>query len=1105
MTVRLREAQQGAVAAAHVGRFLADRMRPLAKTSEYDERARVVRVVGHRDQALLLRLDQQGNVTEHVTPLGRVTRFGYASGLQVSSTLPAGLEIRTAYDGEQRPTTQQRSDGESLAFSYDKGGRIWQLTLGEASPMLFSYDEHGHPVRVTERDGSAVNYDYDDTGRVTRVADPLGRVTQMQYGLGSQPTTWIEPDGTRIEYEYEGSSIAERYNGRPRASYGFDDLGRLESGTYIDGYSFEFARDDEGRVTAAKTPDSEVTLEYDDAGRLCAEIQNGRAVRYHYDIEGQLVAVELPDGQRQQYEYDLDGRVSGACDGLGAWERFGYGAAEQPSRRDLPSGLTEAYYRDQAGRLTGVDLGRGDQYVWWQRYARDRFGRLQEHLDSRHGGQRLEYDAQDRLVAVRERETGRAIEAFAFDAATQRVGDNDGGARFDAMGRVLTQRASSFAYDTFGNRLSQTSPERATQYTWVGPGRLATVELAGPVVIRFKYDAFGRRIEKESPTEKVTYIWAGRALIQEVHESAEGSHSVEYLYFPGSHRLLAKTERGRTYRYHCDQLDTPQLLTDDRAAVVWSARVAAFGAAKTEVDVVAQPWRLPGQYCDDETGLHYNFARYYDAETGSYLSRDPAATTGTNAYVYAGGNPLNIADPLGLFWEDKPGWFKTAVSVGAGLAVGIGVGLLVAATAPVSLTVLGVALGAGALGLLAGGVAGGMVSGGLDAAMTKDGCVLCGVLRGGAIGLIATLPFLALPATAGYFAFATAGAASGAIGYLADVATSDHEFTWGGFGLAVGMGAGLGVAGKFIHGLIKGGPEVPMEGGEPPAAGEKTPEPVHRENIGKNLPPEEAARIMDERTQSVAEDAAEQTRARTDAQEQRAAERQADKDALDQARKDATEKGKRVGELKKDPNATQEQIDQAKQEAREANANRDALANEMEQREQLRQADARNDPPNRNGAVFEPAYDPETGEMVVANQSQQPAPHITRPAESLSESTAPGQCAMPQAASILTEEAAQQGRPRPDLITTEGGKTVRGGEVHPIDQCPNCRAIVNQRSNQITSVPKDPYKGAGATLPGAGEGSHPTDRDGEPSGTGSGGASGFGANDGAEGSGPEDW
>jgi RHS repeat-associated protein len=143
-------------------------------------------------------------------------------------------------------------------------------------------------------------------------------------------------------------------------------------------------------------------------------------------------------------------------------------------------------------------------------------------------------------------------------------------------------------------------------------------------------------------------------------------------------------QSGQYYWYHNDQLGTPQMMTNSSGAVVWSAKYSSFGkAAIDSASTVVNPLRFAGQYYDQETGLHYNYHRYYDPALGRYLRTDPIGLEGgINLYAYVQNNPVNAIDPYGLV-----DWGKTisgaAVSFGGAINVAIGTGLIVLAGAEV--------------------------------------------------------------------------------------------------------------------------------------------------------------------------------------------------------------------------------------------------------------------------------------------------------------------------------------------------------------------------------------------------------------------------------------
>ena len=88
--------------------------------------------------------------------------------------------------------------------------------------------------------------------------------------------------------------------------------------------------------------------------------------------------------------------------------------------------------------------------------------------------------------------------------------------------------------------------------------------------------------------------------------------------------------------------------TDSENNIVWQAHYTVFGKATVTVNEIDNPIRFQGQYYDSESGLHYNLFRYYDPETGRFISQDPIGLLGgINHYQYAP-NHINWIDPLGL-------------------------------------------------------------------------------------------------------------------------------------------------------------------------------------------------------------------------------------------------------------------------------------------------------------------------------------------------------------------------------------------------------------------------------------------------------------------------
>ncbi|HEX8886477.1 MAG TPA: DUF2235 domain-containing protein, partial [Noviherbaspirillum sp.] len=106
---------------------------------------------------------------------------------------------------------------------------------------------------------------------------------------------------------------------------------------------------------------------------------------------------------------------------------------------------------------------------------------------------------------------------------------------------------------------------------------------------------------------------------------------------------------------HPDHLGAVALATDAAGTAIWQASYSPYGAATIRAPqrpgrpAFTLNLRLPGQYWDAATGLHYNRRRYYDPQSGRYLTPDPLGMPdGPNSYIYVKNNPLRYVDPEGL-------------------------------------------------------------------------------------------------------------------------------------------------------------------------------------------------------------------------------------------------------------------------------------------------------------------------------------------------------------------------------------------------------------------------------------------------------------------------
>ncbi|MGO0113051.1 RHS repeat-associated core domain-containing protein, partial [Pseudomonas putida] len=250
-------------------------------------------------------------------------------------------------------------------------------------------------------------------------------------------------------------------------------------------------------------------------------------------------------------------------------------------------------------------------------------------------------------------------EEFRYDPAANRLDFN--ARQFDKVkdNRIKQWRDQEYRYDPWGNLVEKRSGHSKLQHfaydcenrlvkaeTYVGD----RLESTG----QYRYDSLGRRVAKQAEingeVEQKRFLWQGLRMLRE----ETPGQSILYLYEPGSYAPLARVDQvegegQKVYYFHTDQIGTPLELTDSDGKIVWQATYRSWGEIEQlTVNQVMQHMRFQGQYCDLETGLHYNAYRYYDPQVGRFVTQDPLSIDGgMNLYGYAL-NPILWLDPLGL-------------------------------------------------------------------------------------------------------------------------------------------------------------------------------------------------------------------------------------------------------------------------------------------------------------------------------------------------------------------------------------------------------------------------------------------------------------------------
>ena len=656
---------------------------------------------GDPSPRVLLDYDTRGNLIYLRDPGGQETRLGYDSKGNLTAIRSPGddlndlTDLALAYDSRQylRSITDNRT-GAIVQFEYDSAGnltahkdpltpanetlfeyngfnRIKKVTDPEGNHIEFHYDLLGNLISVTDANGKTTFYEYDHRGRIIRITDALKNVSRLAYGTGcpscgsgagERLTSLTDARGktTSFQYDLAGRLIRETdplgksktfsydlpLNRVTRTDedgagirYAFDDLNRLIEIRYPDGTQTTYGYDERGNLTSASNPNIAYTLTYDLKNRLIALADsNEKTTRYEYNGLDRRTKMVTPEGNTIGYLYDSGNRLSRITAPSGLFD-LSYDPAGRRTGLAYPNGVTAAYFYDRSGFLTALQTtDRRGEILHSFAYTPDRMGNRTKMTDL--AGDHI-YSYDDTYQLIRATHPNLPEEQFTYDPVGNRLSSQE---QAPASGRNAEYR-----YD-FENRLIGVA----------SPGMEA----------RYKYDPLGRRIEKDVNGVITRYLYDGPNLVAEYDQ--EGDLKARYTHSLAVDEPLAMERGGKVFYYHRDGLGSVVALTGEGGQAAQRYEYESFGKILNPSGTLPNPFTFTAREYDEETGLYYFRARFYDPTAGRFLTQDPIGFAGgdVNLYRYVQNNPVNFRDPSGLAAPDV----HFFISLAAGLAEKRGLG-----------------------------------------------------------------------------------------------------------------------------------------------------------------------------------------------------------------------------------------------------------------------------------------------------------------------------------------------------------------------------------------------------------------------------------------------
>jgi len=665
--------------------------------------------LGHRTQ---YRHDARGNLVEAVDALGRPSHYEYDRNANLLRAIePGGREVHCVYDTDGNLIRYRDAAGHVTEMEYSALGQVRRRVAPDGTVVEYRYDTEEELIGVVNERGELYALERDALARIVGETDYWGQTRRYRYGSGGELLDSTDPLGQTIRYRYDrrGRLVEkqapnpERVDGTWIDRFAYDRRGDLVLAENPS-CRVEFQYDADGRVIEERQGDDfTIASAYDAAGnrteRKTTLVVGGgvveHTVRYAYDALDAVTSIQIDDAAPAVLERDALGQICAEQLSADLRRELSYETDGQlASQQTLLAGTGVLFASEYAYDANGELIEKRDSRSGTEHFQYDLVGRITAHTDPTGRLRRFLHDPAGDLLRthIRERRTVGAADSTPADTWV-RDGEHEG---------------CYHAYDRVGNLIRRQEAGQDLTLKWDVRGQLVETVAMRPALAgggasariraQYEYDPFHRRVRKvvhsgpagaadgEVPSRVSRFFWDGNTLVAE-HSNGDGTseevisrgdvggrarpaagHLYEWVYYPQTFRpfgavhcelsedTVSAQSAGQlafvpwaVYFYQNEVNGAPVRIHDVHGEVVWEARYSPKGGTERSGTAwIDQPVRLQGQYCDVESGLHYNRYRYFDPDTGSFISQDPIGLFGgKNPYRFAP-NIFGWTDPFGL-------------------------------------------------------------------------------------------------------------------------------------------------------------------------------------------------------------------------------------------------------------------------------------------------------------------------------------------------------------------------------------------------------------------------------------------------------------------------